>query len=168
MARPHLIRLLCASLAVLLTAPFMAGSSPTAGSEHGEVVFRLTLEGPVPATHSFAISCGSIDPGAEFPCFGETISIACISPENASPFHASDACTARTYEVIGQVPAGQTIEYALLHWTTSDLSHTAEQPEVHLAGSWQVHEGRQLISLGYVYPGGTDARVLSDTAMKTP
>ena len=152
------------TVAALLIAP-MVGVPPTlAGSDRGEVVFRLTLEGPVPPTHTFAIECGPTS-GGENACFSvESIVVVCSPPD---PTYDYEPCEARTYELVATPPVGQTIEYTLLRWTTPDLAHTEDQPEQHLAGTWTVHEGRQVISLGFVYPGGSgpSAPMLPDTAM---
>lgn len=80
---------------------------------------------------------------------------------------------ATTYEFTSEIRAGLTVNYALLRWTTPDLRHSDDQPEEHLHGSWVVREGRQVISLGYVYPGGTPSQpgagpVLPDTALPSP
>jgi hypothetical protein len=153
----------------LLVAATVCVPSVQAGTEPSEVVFRLTLEGPVPRTHTFAILCGTIEPEAQNPCFGpETIWVVC-TPPTASPFDdALEPCAAGTYEVVvSGAGAGQTVEYSMLRWTTADLSHTDEMPEEHLAGSLTVRQGRQVVSLGFVYPGG-EAPTLPDTAMPAP
>jgi len=161
------IRLMPRCVGALLLAAAVSVPSVRAGTETSEVVFRLTLEGPVPPTHTFAIDCGTVDNGAENPCFGgHTVWVLCTPPTD-SPFDdALEPCAPGTYEVVRPVE-GQTVEYSLLRWTTTDLSHTDDQPEEHLAGSLTVREGQQVISLGYVYPGG-EAPPLPDTAMPAP
>lgn len=156
-------------VSALLVAATVSVPTVQAGTEPSEVVFRLTLEGPVPRTHTFSIQCGTVDPDAQNPCFGgHSIRTVCTPPSD-SPFDdALEPCAAGTYEVVvGVADEGQTIEYLLLRWTTTDLSHTDEMPEEHLAGSLTVREGRQVISLGFVYPGG-EAPTLPDTAMHAP
>lgn len=162
MARRTLSGFTRACLAAALVVPVIAVSPASAGSETGEVVFRLTLEGPVPARHTFAIECGV----APDPCFGpETITVVC-SPPGAT--YDYESCETTTYEVVALVAAGRTLEYTLLRWTTSDLTHTDEQPEEHLPGSWSVHEGRQVISLTFDYAATSVTPTVPDTAMSSP
>jgi hypothetical protein len=110
-----------------------------------------------------------VDPEAEGYCFGEIIELVCTPPTD-SPFDdALKPCAPGTYEVVmGGRPAGSPIDYALLRWTTTDLAHTDDQPEEHIPGSWTVREGRQVISLTYVYPEGAPAPALPDTAIAAP
>ncbi len=145
-------------------APVLPDTRAT-GGETGEVVFRVTLEGPVPPTHTFGIRCDIV----EGYCFGEVIELVCTPPSD-SPFDDSlEPCAPGTYEVVmGSRPVGSTIDYALLRWTSTDLAHTDDQPEEHIPGSWTVREGRQVISLGYVYPGTAPSPVLPDTAIAAP
>jgi hypothetical protein len=72
-------------------------------------------------------------------------------------------CTAGTFE--GQMLArvGERIEYALLR--IPNFSGTGAEEVAMLHGSWVVREGRQVISLGYVYPDPRSAPALPDTAM---
>jgi hypothetical protein len=125
----------------------------------------------VPPTHTFAIRCDivEVDPEAQGYCFGEVIELLCTTPTD-SPFDdALVPCASRTYEVVmGSRLVGSTIDYALLRWTSTDLAHTDDQPEEHIPGSWTVREGRQVISLGFVYPGAALAPVLPNTAMAAP
>jgi hypothetical protein len=58
---------------------------------------------------------------------------------------------------------GERIEYALLR--IPNFSGTGAEEVAMLHGSWVVREGRQVISLGYVYPDPRSAPALPDTAM---
>ena len=160
MARRNLAALVRSGLVAVLVVPVIVVSSARAGSETGEVVFRITLEGAVPATHTFALECGA----TSNPCFGpEGIWVVC-SPPNA--IYDYDVCGATTYEVVRQIPI-ERIDYARLRWTTPDLAHTDDQPEEHLPGSWTVHAGRQVISLTFDYSATSVTPVLPDTAMSS-
>jgi hypothetical protein len=157
-------------VAIVVLASLSTGSPAVAGSSTGEVVIRVTLEGSVPPTHSFAVRCGAVDPGRELPCFGpEDIVTLCTQPTAGNPFDDRLApCAATTYEVVRRLDAGQTLEYALLRWTTPDLAWADGQPEEHLRGSWRVTAGRQVISLGFVYPDDAEPAGLPDTAIPAP
>lgn len=159
-ARSKRAGLLRATLAALVTVLMVAASPALAGTKSGEVVFRLTLEGPAPPTHTFAIRCS----GEEVPCRGpETITIVCSPPDQTYDYAL---CEAKTYELVVGAPVGQLIEYAVLHWTSPDLSHTDDQPEELLTGTWTVVEGRQVILLGYQFGAGTPAApTLPNTAV---
>ena len=161
MARRTLSGFTRACLAAALVVPVIAVSPTSAGSEPGQVVFRITLEGPVPANHTFALECGA----ADLPCGGpETIVIVC-SPPNA--IYDYETCEPTTYEVGALIPAGRTIEYTLLRWTSLDLAHTDDQPEEHLPGTWTVRGGRQVISLTFDYSATGVTPALPDTAMSS-
>lgn len=162
-----MIRRTFASLLVLgaLVALPTTVSPVLAQDDYEEVVFRVTLEGPVPPAHTFAVrrQC------EEQTCVTEDIVIVCSPPVD---FYDYETCTATTYEFTSMIAAGQTLQYSLLRWTTPDLSGTDDQPEEYLNGSWTVREGRQIISLGYNYPapGNRNAGVvaLPDTSMPAP
>jgi len=159
--RRKLVGLVRAGLVAALVVPAIAVSPASAGSETGQVVFHLTLEGPVPASHTFAIECGA----APDPCGGPESSVIVCSPPNA--IYDYESCEPTTYEVGALIPVGRTIEYTLLRWTTPDLAHTDDQPEEHLPGSWTVHGGRQVISLTFDYSATSVTPVLPDTAMSS-
>lgn len=148
--------------AVLIILGSLAASlsvSPVLALDWEEVVFRVTIEGPVPAAHTFGVKRQ-----CESTCVTDSIVILCSPPsEHRQP--NVETCAARTYESITLVAAGQTLSYALVRWTTPDLTHTATQPQEYLHGTWVVQPGRQVLSLGYAYPvaGG-----LPNTAMATP
>ena len=159
-----MMRFVLLFIAAMLVAAVPATS--VAGEEYEEVVFRVTLEGPVNPTHTFAVRRGC----QEETCVTEDIVIVCSPPNDNYDW---PTCSATTYEFTSQIRAGLTVEYALLRWTTPDLRHTDDHPEEHLHGSWVVREGRQVISLGFVYPGpGTPAQptqpALPDTALPAP
>lgn len=153
-------------IAAMLVAAVPATSVAGEADEYEEVVFRVTLEGPVNPTHTLAVQ-------RECPeeiCVTEAIVLVCSPPHDS---HGLPACSATTYEFTSEIRAGLTVDYALLRWTTPDLRHTSDQPEEHLHGSWVVHDGRQFIALGYAYPGGTPSEptagpVLPDTALPSP
>lgn len=153
-------RLMAIAAAMAITAIPTAG---LAGDDYEEVVFRVTLEGPVNPSHTFAVERQC----AEQICVTEDIVIVC-SPPNA--YYDYPVCSATTYEFTSTIRAGLTVEYALLRWTTPDLS---QRPEEYLHGTWVVREGSQTISLGYVYPGAAPSEpssgpVLPDTALPQP
>jgi hypothetical protein len=148
--------------AVLLAAT-IAAPPAQAGTEGGEVVFRLTLEGPVGTDEGFYIDVrcdgGEFCNGADEPRYVYF----CATAEIA------DAAICRgeddTFEFSADIPP-QGITYELYRQT--EISRTdMHRSGVVLSGSWQVHEGRQVISLTYVYPGGA-APTLPDTAMMAP
>jgi hypothetical protein len=146
-----------ALVAIAVPSPMLAGVGAT-----GTLVFRVRLEGPVPATHSFGVlhECG--DQG----CFTDRIGMAC-SPPPVGPGFTHPTCMARTYELVYELEVGSQVAYSLVRWTDADLG---TQPEELLPGSWTVQEGRQVISLGYVYPStgtgsGPGGSTLPDTAV---
>jgi len=154
-------RFLLVFIAAMLVAAIPA-TGAAGEAEYEEVVFRVTLEGPVDPSHTFAVRRAC----AEEICVTEDIFIVC-SPPDAN--YDWQTCSATTYEFTSRIRSGLTVEYALLRWTR-DLSHTNDQPEEHLHGSWVVREGRQVISLGYAYPSRTPSQptagpVLPDTAL---
>jgi hypothetical protein len=153
----------CLSAALLTTT--MVAPSAQAGTEEGRVVFRVTLQGPVSAAHTFGIRCFPGSTGNPSPCFGvEDIVIVCSPPNKHYDY---EPCEPTTYEVVAHAPLGSEITYELLRWTSLDLAHTDDQPEEHLGGSWTVHTGRQVVSLGFLYDGGPPA-ALANTALPSP
>jgi hypothetical protein len=160
-------------LGVFFMAAVLFGALPaTAGGGevtegYEEVVFRVTLQGPVDPSHTFGVERQC----AEEICVTEDIVIVCSPPNETYDW---PTCSATAYEFTSQIRAGLTVEYALLRWTTPDLHHTGDQPEERLHGSWVVQEGRQVISLGYVYPSAatpsqpTGGAALPDTAIEPP
>jgi len=135
----------------LLAAPVVAQE------DEGRVTFRVTLEGPVDPTHSFAVQ-------REYSNAINSAQMVCGIPSPSEP--QLPLCSATTYEFSVGVPAGETIEYELVRWPTSDLSSDAA--ERYLRGEWEVQGGRiRTISLGYVYPdeNGAGDNTLPDTAM---
>ena len=123
-----------------------------AGVEYEEVTFRVTLEGAVDPTDTFAVRQSCV----EERCVTEDVVILCAPPD---PSYDWPTCHAGSYDYTVQIRAELTLEYALLRWTTGS---TQDEPDVHLAGSWVVEPGSQTITLGYVYPGSA---TLPDTAM---
>jgi hypothetical protein len=69
-------------------------------------------------------------------------------------------CSATTYEWTVDLATGP-LEYDFVR--TRDVMDEQEEQLQH-SGTWQIHSGHQVISLGYVYPGG----MLPDTAVPTP
>ena len=151
--------LMRACAVALVLAPVISVSSAVAGTdEPGEVVFRVTLEGPVDPGNTFGVRREYAD-GC---CVVDPIEMVCGIPNPSTPL--LPLCSTRTYEFVWEAEVGATIEYELVRWSTADLSSDAA--EYYLAGDWTVHEGRQVISLGYVYPGGAPtAPALPDTAL---
>jgi hypothetical protein len=147
-------------LAALLLAPVFAIPSATAGTETGEVVFRLTLRGAVDPADAFKLV---VDCRDHHYC-GEVGNFVCAPPRSDTL-----VCEAKTYEVVLGI-GPQSIDYAL-HMTRDLVSFDGREAEedLLLSGSWDVHAGRQVISLGYVYPGGASGGPsLPDTAMGPP
>ncbi len=68
-----------------------------------------------------------------------------------------------TFEFTVGIPP-QVIEYHLYR-DTDVADPESESVVVVLSGTVPVHQGRQVISLGYVYPGGTPAPAVPDTAV---
>jgi len=144
-------------LAVLLVAPMVTVPPVMAGTDSAEVTVRLTLEGPVNPDHGFFmdVRCD----GGDF-CNG-------VDTRRTVFFCApiiSDTvlCEMDTFEFTVDIPP-QVIEYHL--YRDTEVADPESEGVVVLSGTVPVHEGRQVISLGYVYPGGTSAPALPDTAM---
>jgi hypothetical protein len=131
------------------------------GTDTGHVVFRVTLQGPVPQTDTFYLQCRSTT--GEEVCFesdqGRSDRRALCQQASESPF---PLCEARTYQRGVRPPVGEQIEYALLKWTDG------VGPVVVLSGSLIVDEARQDISLSFVYSDGSAAPTLPNTAMAAP
>ena len=149
------IRLVRIALATALVLSFMATSAATAGTQTGELVFEVTLSGPVPEGETFAVSrfCPT---GPD--CFDESIVIVC-SPDAFS----HEPCTATTYVLAASpVEVGRTVEYGL--WRTARDDLHAEQ---RLRGTWEMQPGRQVIRLGFAFPEPVEPTVpvLPDTAL---
>jgi len=126
-------------------------TDPVPPSDYEEVVFRVTLSGSVPAGDRIgvAIEC-------DRPCVTEDVWLVCGPPRDTSTL---PVCEEGTFEFTAEIEAGLVLDYALVRWSSPDDT-TGER---HLPGSIVVQEGRQTISLGYVYPGGVPT--LPDTAM---
>ena len=150
-------RVLSAVVSALVAAAVTAvpvSSGEAGGGETGDVVFRVTLEGPVDPSHTFTVSRTCV----EERCAIEDAEFVC-SPPNVG---TGGTCASGTYEFTAQIEVGLTLEYALKRWTDP-----AGQPQEFLHGSWVVHQGRQVISLGFDYSPGGD-QPLPDTAMRAP
>lgn len=156
--------LLMRRLSAVTVVAILFGVLPTTSAagqvtdEYEEVVFRVTLEGPIDPSHSFSIRHNC----REQLCVTQDIVELCAPP---SEYTNVPTCSATTYELTAEVRAGLTLDYALLQ-----KHPTRDIPQEHLNGSIVVQEGRQVISLGYVWPGGTPSQpspgpVLPDTAL---
>lgn len=129
---------------------------PLPQPEYEEVVFRVTLSGPVPAGEVFgvAIECSK-------PCVVEDVWLVCGRPDET---YILPLCAEGEFGFTAEIQAGLVLYYALARKPTDSSGSVWER---HLEGSIVVREGRQTISLGYVYPGG-EAPALPDTAMPQP
>jgi len=153
-------RLVRPLLVALLVAPMVAIPTALAGTHSGEVTFRLTLEGDVNPADGFFLDVRC--DGGDF-CHG--------MDEQRTVYLCADEvivdtvrCEAKSFEFTVEIPT-QAIEYYL--YQAPNVAASEERVLV-LSGSWDVRGGSQLISLGYVYPGGTaptPAPILPDTAM---
>jgi len=154
----RIARLIRPILAVLLVAPMVTVPPVMAGTDSAEVTVRLTLEGAVDPDHGFFIDVRC--DGGEF-CNGvdtrRTVFF-CAPPIIVDTV----LCEMDTFEFTVGIPP-QVIEYHL--YRNTDLMEPEPVDVVVLSGTVPVHEGRQVISLGYVYPGGTSAPALPDTAV---
>jgi hypothetical protein len=152
-------RLVRACLAALIALSMTAGAA-FAGSESGEVVFRLTLDGDVNPDDGFLIDVRC--DGGEF----------CNGVNNARTLYFCAApilvdtvlCEAKTYEFTVAIPP-QAMTYTL--YRVPNVADPGHEPIPLLSGAWQVHGGSQTISLGYVYPAGDGegSPLLPNTAM---
>ncbi|MGH2417831.1 MAG: hypothetical protein ACRDFY_05810 [Candidatus Limnocylindria bacterium] len=133
------------------------------GTDQGEVIFRVTLRGPVDADDAFVI--WSVCPD-EF-CQTQVVAggpieapvIAC-----GPPVEIADAvvCSERTYEWTVDLSPG-TLEYRFER--QRDVPGDDERQLLH-TGTWEVHSGRQVLTFVYEYPGG--AATLPNTAVPAP
>ncbi len=146
-----------------LVTPTVGVSPVVAQDDDEEVVFRVTLEGPVSPTHTFAVHRECTGPS----CVIDSATVLCSPPDEVYDY---EPCTETNHEFTLMIEAGRTIEYHLIRWTTADLS--SEAAEEYLHASWTVRDGRQVISLGYVYPSPANdvagGGLLPDTAMTAP
>lgn len=139
---PHFGPLLDVSLTV---------TEPASPPDYEEVIFRVTLSGPVAADDSFGVALE-----CDRPCVTEDVWMVCGPPSDTSVL---PVCDEGSFEFTAEIGAGLALDYALVRWPAPDGTTREE----HIPGSIVVQEGRQTISLGYVYPSGAPA--LPDTAM---
>ena len=133
-----------------------------AGTDSGEVTFRLTLGGTVQPDDGFYI---------DVRCDGGDFCNGMDTPRNVT-FCGTEAvadaplCVRedQTFEFTVTIPT-QRIDYTLYRIPDLNVADPVGTPV--LSGSWDVHDGEQTISLGYDYPGGEPAAapVLPDTAL---
>ncbi len=151
---PHL--LIPVALILLARSPVVAQEL---GATTGEVTFRVTLSGPVDTKDAFVVYVRCDDERCD-----ETAAAAYPEghPVVACGIGLADApvCSATTYEWTWDLATGP-LEYDFLR--TRDVMGEQEDLLQH-SGSWEIHTGSQVISLGYVYPGG----MLPNTALPTP
>ena len=87
--------LLRACVAALILAPVLSVSSAVAGTDRtGEVVFRVTLEGPVDPGDTFGVRREYVD-GC---CVVDPIEMVCGNANPSTP--QLPLCSARTYEFV--------------------------------------------------------------------
>lgn len=148
---------------VIPVALILLATSPVAaqelGATTGEVTFRVTLSGPVDTRDAFVVYTRCDDEwcdettAAAYPD-GQSV-VACGIGLADHP-----VCSATTYEWTVDLAAGP-LEYDFVR--LRDVLGDQEELLQH-SGTWQIHSGQQVISLGYVYPGG----MLPDTALTAP
>ncbi|MCC6619272.1 MAG: hypothetical protein IT341_09595 [Chloroflexi bacterium] len=138
-----------------------------AGSDKGEVVFRVTLTGPVDADDHFTIWSRCPDewcqppsiPGVPTPDFYEKPVVVCGRNLADQPI-----CSARTYEWTLALTPGL-LQYRFEREPDGANDPTGTGPSQTLVeGRWQVHSGRQVLTFEYVYPSPH----LPNTAMSAP
>ena len=161
MARRRPIRLIPrllipAALILLATSPVVAQEL---GATKGEVTFRVTLSGPVDTKDAFVVFTRCDDEWCD-----ETTTAAYPVGQSvvACGIGLADApvCSATTYEWTVDLATGP-LEYDFVRIR----DNIGEQEFlVQHSGTWQIHAGHQVISLGYVYPGG----MLPNMAVATP
>ena len=154
-------RLLRGVLALALLGAVTGAPPALASTDSGTVTFRLTLEGGVEATDGFFIDVRCT--GGDF----------CHDGKQRTVYFCSDPvivdtvlCKPTVFDFTVAIPT-QPIEFFL--YRTPDIADPDHEPVLVLSGAWQVHGGDQVISLGYVYPGGgAGGAPLPDTAMAAP
>jgi hypothetical protein len=161
--RPGIRVLLALVLTLVATSPVVAQE---AGSETGEVVFRVTLSGPVDADDTFVIWSRCPDEWCDVTVNAggptERPVIACGGSTSHTP-----ACTADTYEWTVQLVPG-TLEYRFERAPGGRLNSGRPSQVLH-SGTWDVHPGRQVLTFAYGYPSSSaEGPVLPDTAMSAP
>jgi hypothetical protein len=149
---------------LLLSAAFglvMLSAMPSpalAGTDKGEVVFRVTLTGPVDPDDHFIIHLRCPDewcqppkiPGMPTPEDYEKPVVVCGRNLADQPI-----CSARTYEWTLELIPGT------LHYRFEREPDGANDPtgsgasQTLVEGSWQVHSGRQVLTFEYVYPSAS-------------
>jgi hypothetical protein len=142
----------------LLLVPLLAVPIASAGTDSGEVIFRLTLEGPVDPDDGFFLDVRC--DGGDF----------CEDGEPRSVFFCGEVadfevCQAKTYEFTVAMPP-QTIEYYLNR--VPEVATSGSEPVVVLSGTLEVGQGRHTVSLRYTYVGAAPAPALPNTAMAAP
>ena len=135
------------------------------GADKGEVVFRVTLSGPVDPDDAFVIWSRCPDEW----CQTQVIAGGPIErPVVACGRGLADqvTCAATTYEWTVDLDPG-TLEYRFER--TRDLPGDNEV-QVLDTGEWEVHGGRQVLTFEYVYPSQSSKGgvTLPDTALPTP
>jgi hypothetical protein len=129
--------LLAMGVVGLLTAPVLGGG------EVGTVVFRVTLQGPVPAGDAFSVYRVS-DPAQ----WVDSSRPVCNPPDwSDDPRAQQPTCTATTYETSVSGAVGARLDYSLLR----DPAGDPVAFERHQAGSLTIEPGTQVVELIFTY-----------------
>ncbi len=163
---PPIARILSALRVVLATILVLGVVTPAAaeeiGTTTGEVVFRVTLTGPVDSDDAFVIWSQCPDEWCQTQVIAggprEHPVIAC-----GQGLADQVTCSATTYEWTVELVPG-TLEYRFERFSAL----TDQDPQILHTGTWEVHLGRQVLSLGYTYPSTSGAGQLPDTALPAP
>lgn len=147
-----------AALLALPVAGAFAGQ-PNDSDSGATVTFRLTLLGPIQDDDGFVIDVrcegGDFCNGLDHPRYVYF----CAHPQVVDTV----LCTTQPIEFTVDMPAQQ-IGYELIR--KPNVDEDGSLAETVLSGSLNIHGGRQVISLTYIYPGGAPS--LPNTAMPAP
>lgn len=150
--------------AVLLVTGIAPVAAQEAGSDTGDVVFRVTLRGPVDPDDAFLVWSVCPDEWCQVEVVeGGPIQrpvIACGPPDIIAD---AVMCSEKTYEWTVELIPG-TLEYRFER--QRDVPGDDERQLLH-TGTWEVHSGRQVLSFVFEYPGGAPT-TLPDTAVPAP
>lgn len=159
----HLRRFVSPLALIAFCLPLFSMSPVSAGEPQttGEVTVRVTLTGDVDERDAFVVWHRCDDPW----CAGEAVSGGPAGhPVVACGVGLADhpVCSATTYEWTVDLATGS-LEYEFVR--LRDVLGANEHQVQHV-GSWEIHAGQQVISLGYDYP--SPVGMLPDTALQAP
>jgi hypothetical protein len=132
---------LAATLLLAILGTVLLSPATVRAQETGSVVFRLTIEGPVPPDDDFALG-RTADPC----CFNDPVHVFCGAGIGTS----AEPCEARTYEIGYEFPVGTVIDYAYRRWPGGN----ADAAETFYSGEVTVQAQEQVIAVTYQYGGG--------------